>query len=220
MRLVVQAQMPAEQVKVRNAFAMLGNETRRILVNEMSLTGIDGEAFAQTPALFGRPAFLVSYSPAFLRSCVRDDPHAALYILAEVYRAARLMFPCTVSSAEQTNTCSDECTVSRSDACATSPGSHLASPPSDNVTISIEQLKARMNVSQIVREAENGRCWVLVRKGIHEASVEAMDLDNIAFQSTALSERVLMRIWRGAFGNDEKNVSRAAAPPPSERSVI
>ena len=71
MRLVVQAQLPAEQECVKSAFAALHPELRATLAREMALTGCEGEAYSLTPAVAGGPAFLIYYSPARRCSAAR-----------------------------------------------------------------------------------------------------------------------------------------------------
>ena len=71
-----------------------------------ALSGVAGEAYALTPHAVGGPAFLLYYSPAYLRHCVHycgqgtegareAAQHAldALHALAEVFRAARRLWP-------------------------------------------------------------------------------------------------------------------------------
>jgi len=91
MRLVVQVQSPAAQPKVVEAFHALSDDDRATLATEMAITGIDGQTYTASPAV-GGPAFLVYYSPAFLRQSV-SNALAALRVLAGVYRAARELFP-------------------------------------------------------------------------------------------------------------------------------
>ena len=65
----------------------------------MARTGIEGQRFRRGPAFASGvlgPAFLVYYSPAFVRSlAMADKPLAALRLLAEVYRRARVLWPLT-----------------------------------------------------------------------------------------------------------------------------
>mmetsp|Transcript_22047 Transcript_22047/g.52227 ORF Transcript_22047/g.52227 Transcript_22047/m.52227 type:complete len:706 (-) Transcript_22047:132-2249(-) len=91
MRLVVQVQSPAAQPKVVEAFHALSDDDRATLATEMAITGIDGQTYTASPSK-GGPAFLVYYSPAFLRQSV-SNALAGLRVLAGVYRAARELFP-------------------------------------------------------------------------------------------------------------------------------
>ena len=45
------------------------------------------------PSVHGGPAFLVYYSPAFVRKLAPADTTAALTLLAEIYRRARKLWP-------------------------------------------------------------------------------------------------------------------------------
>jgi len=91
MRLVVQVQSPAAQPKVVEAFHALSDDDRATLATEMATTGINGQTYTASPTK-GGPAFLVYYSPAFLRQSV-SNALAGLRVLAGVYRAARELFP-------------------------------------------------------------------------------------------------------------------------------
>ena len=64
--MATQAQQRPLQESVFNAFAKLSEEERRVLSDEMSLTGVAGQAYTRGGGGFG-PVFLVKYSPAFLR---------------------------------------------------------------------------------------------------------------------------------------------------------
>lgn len=69
---------------------------------ELARTGVRGEAYERSPVPEGGPAFLVYYSPAFVRQA-DDDARSALCALAAIYRAARRMWP--LSAAAQGVTC-------------------------------------------------------------------------------------------------------------------
>ena len=91
MRLVVQVQSPTAQPKVVEAFHSLSDDDRATLATEMAITGIDGQTYTASPTK-GGPAFLVYYSPAFLRQSA-SNALAGLRVLAGVYRAARELYP-------------------------------------------------------------------------------------------------------------------------------
>ena len=95
MRLVVQAQNAKEQLAIAAAFHELGEDDRHVLTTEMAMTGILGQTYTTFPdaASIVGPAFLVYYSPAFVRTVAKHEPLTALQILAEVYRAARAIWP-------------------------------------------------------------------------------------------------------------------------------
>ena len=95
-RLVVQAQSLREQLSVAAAYrSQLSTADRATLAMEMALTGIEGQRYKSVLSDFGShsPAFLVYYSPAFLRTVSKSNPLAALQILAVIYRSARELFP-------------------------------------------------------------------------------------------------------------------------------
>jgi len=102
MRLVVQVQNLDDQKLVYAAWRLLDDEARGILSAEMAYTGVEGQTYALTgPVREQGPAFLVYYSPAFLRTCVGDHPKEALAVLSEIYRGGRSLFPlCDAASAE------------------------------------------------------------------------------------------------------------------------
>jgi len=99
MRLVVQVQAAPLQQRVAAAFSQLEVEDRETLCKEMALTGIAGQTYAaaNSSAYHVGPAFLVYYSPAFLRLAARHDAVAGLRMLAEIYREARSLWPATAS---------------------------------------------------------------------------------------------------------------------------
>jgi hypothetical protein len=92
MRLVVQAQTHLGGLQVVNAMASLSEADRETLAFEMALTGIEGQMYERSPHR-GGPAILVYYSPAFLRNMLQQDALLALHALAEIYRAARTIWP-------------------------------------------------------------------------------------------------------------------------------
>lgn len=89
---------------LREAFTSLTPEMRELLSFELSLTGLPGERYSCTPNAHGGPAFLLYYSPAYMRHCcargeseaalrTKREALAALYTLHTVYRAARELWP-------------------------------------------------------------------------------------------------------------------------------
>uniref|UniRef100_A0A7S2N7H0 Uncharacterized protein n=1 Tax=Haptolina brevifila TaxID=156173 RepID=A0A7S2N7H0_9EUKA len=102
MRLVIQAQSLPLQRSIVEAWVRLDEDDRKVLAFEMALTGIAEQQFAE---LQGRdefvsgPAFLVYYSPTFLRNAARTDALSGLQMLAEVYRQARSLWPGSRSQA-------------------------------------------------------------------------------------------------------------------------
>ena len=113
MRLVVQVQQAPLQQKLAAAYSQLGAEDRMTLANEMAVTGIKGQHYQRTVGssstaisntVSAGPAFLVYYSPAFLRTAARSDCLQGLRMLAEVYRVARSLWPLSTSKADETVT--------------------------------------------------------------------------------------------------------------------
>ena len=93
------------------------------------------------------PAFLVYYSPAFLRSLAPAHALEALRLLAEVYRRARQLWPL-----------------------GTTMGNAHA------VTIRIDQIK-ELNLPDIKAVFTQGESWMLARKTDNEAVVERQSLE-------------------------------------------
>lgn len=78
-------------------------EDQKTLAFEMALTGRTGECYSATPR-FGAlgPAFLVYYGPALLRQAATGElPTVGLRCLAEVYRAARELWPLSSGDASK-----------------------------------------------------------------------------------------------------------------------
>jgi hypothetical protein len=93
MRLVTQVQHLPLQQRVVSAWRQLDADDLAVLGHEMALTGCEGQSYVATPSGEGGPAFLVYYSPAFLRTAAKTDVLAGLRFLAEVYRQARSLWP-------------------------------------------------------------------------------------------------------------------------------
>ena len=74
----------------------------------MALSGVEGDCYELAPTATGGPAFLVYSSPAYLRHCAalnsEDEACAALHYLAEVYRAARVLWPLNAAAQGETVT--------------------------------------------------------------------------------------------------------------------
>jgi len=176
MRLIVQAQLPSEQERVYDAIFKVDEDVRRSLVFELSLTGIAGEKFermrSRTSDAAAGPAFLVYYSPAWIRSAVQANPRAALNMLAEVYARARDLFPLRNDWNGQ------------------------------NVVVYIDQLKGCETDQVVQESITNGRFWLLVKKNDFEAAVEqkSMEAMPFLFNQPGIEKRArLLRFWRGAL---------------------
>ena len=175
MRLVVQAQNPAEQRAVYDAFGSLERSSRETLACELALTGVAGQTYALSEWR-GGPAFLVYYSPAFVRKGALEDAGAALYALAEVYRAARALWP------------TDEAMSGRC------------------VTVHIGQIKDK-GPRELADVYAEGQCWVLERKGAHDAVAELRSLLDVP-ALLASGAAVLLPLWARAAA--ERTGSAAA----------
>lgn len=76
------------------AFMRLRREDREVLSDEMARTGAADQRYScSQPKVDGGPAFLVYYSPAFVRKLAPKDTGPALALLAEIYRCARKLWP-------------------------------------------------------------------------------------------------------------------------------
>jgi len=165
MRLVVQVQTPVEQSLLQSAFHDLDERQRETLAAEMALSGVAGQTY-RASVQRGGPAFLVYYSPAFLRGCVSiNELKAALGILAEVYRAARQLFPLQPEA------------------------------EGSSVTIFIDQLKAHKTAEKISAVHATGRCWLLVQKASGEAMAEETWLSELPRLIAPPSRAVLLPLW-------------------------
>ena len=180
MRLSVHCQADADRQLLVDAWSALPDAPRETLACEMARTGIRGQAYSTRPANshaaadgYG-PALLIYYAPAYLRGALHDEPLAALLILAEVYRAARALFPCSPT---------DE---------ARAHGS---------VTVHIGQLKAAIGAREIVDAAAHGDGWLMVKKGETEAVVERRAFTELVAPRDQLAsggEAVLLEVWPSA----------------------
>jgi len=141
----------------------------------MALSGVGGEAFALAPSNMGGPAFLIYYSPAYLRHCcgAKDVKIArdALHALAEVYRAARLLWPLESKDAS-------------------------GQAASQTVTVMIDELKSSAT-AEVLGQYSAGKVWVLLRSNAKEAEVRRKPVDELA-PLLAGGNCVLLRLWQGA----------------------
>jgi len=154
MRLVVQAQTVNVQQMVCDAWPVLPAEDRVSLGEEMALTGVAGETYEKTPECAGGPAFLVYYSPAFIKIAAHESMVVALRMLAEIYRAARRLWPRTSDDAGKT------------------------------VTIHIGKLRGLRIFSEVATTPYlAGRMWVLKRQSDNEGVVECEELDKMLSSS-------------------------------------
>jgi len=92
MRLVIMAQGDSNSV-IRH-FGRLSKADQQVLSQELAMTGIADQHFQRDSLRETRgPAILVYYSPALMQKAGKKDPLAALHILAEVFRRARVLWP-------------------------------------------------------------------------------------------------------------------------------
>ena len=78
-----------------------------VLAFELALSGVEGQAYSGLGEEFVvGPAFIGYYSPAFLRKNADSLAHArvALAVLADVYRAARRLWPMSAAHASSSVT--------------------------------------------------------------------------------------------------------------------
>eukprot|EP00928_Gymnodinium_smaydae_P036282 TRINITY_DN25380_c0_g1_i1.p1 TRINITY_DN25380_c0_g1~~TRINITY_DN25380_c0_g1_i1.p1 ORF type:complete len:1280 (+),score=181.68 TRINITY_DN25380_c0_g1_i1:105-3944(+) len=99
MRLVMMAQ--GDSQAILKEFNELSSEEKRILSEEMAMTGRAGQKFQRDPGSGKGPAFLVYYGPALMQKAGKSNPGVALRILVEVYHQARKLWPSSSDNAEQ-----------------------------------------------------------------------------------------------------------------------
>ena len=166
--------------------------------------------------VFG-PAFLVYYSPAFLRTLAPTAALPALRILAEVYRRARELWPLRPTTG---NTHSVTVRIggrtTRPRAATPAPTStpapvpapaprSLALPPIPapaprhpaprHLQVRIDQLK-ELKLSSILDVTKEGASWLLVRKNEHEGVVERHGIDAIADLGSQQIQTAVLKLWR------------------------
>ena len=191
MRLVVQAQNEAEQRIVHDAFHALPAPDRALLAAEMALTGIAGTPYAATPGARGGPAFLVYYSPHFVRAEAKDNELVALRMLAEVYRAARCLWPRTDDAAASATT----------------------------VTVHIGEMK-NLRTGAIQDVFGEGDVWLLKRVSDKEAVVTRASLEemDVAGGGAPGTDFLPLRFWPACFptastgDGSERSGSTAGSP--------
>ena len=164
MRLVVQAQNLAEQVAVVEAYRQLGEADRSTLARELALTGIVGQSYRASAFAERGPAFLIYYSPAFLRTVAKKHPLAALQMLAAIYRGARELWPGVPSE-------SDSLVGGALSRLQWRRQSKVAVTETEgSVTVRIDQLKD-MDVEKLREAHAHGDRWFVSRRNDLEAIV-------------------------------------------------
>mmetsp|Transcript_93313 Transcript_93313/g.194722 ORF Transcript_93313/g.194722 Transcript_93313/m.194722 type:complete len:1242 (+) Transcript_93313:93-3818(+) len=102
MRLTVMAQ--GHSSEYLEAYEEMEPEVRQVLDAELAQTGLQGQAYdGDAVEMTGGPAFLVYYGPALLQKN-HADAQGALFILAEVLRQARSLWPLAAGKADETVT--------------------------------------------------------------------------------------------------------------------
>lgn len=174
MRLVVQAQTTEVQHMVSEAWQELPALDRHTLGAEMSLTGVAGEPYDPTPDASLGPAFLIYYSPAFVKVAAHDNAVIALRMLAEIYRAARTLWP---SSSEAAGT---------------------------SVTVHIGKMRGLKVTDDISTSSYlNGRQWVLVRTSDQEGVVQPADFEDVLSQAGRGIRLKVLRFWMSHWAEEE-----------------
>jgi hypothetical protein len=140
--------------EILRQFALLPDEDRQLLSEEMAMTGISDQTFERDSLADTRyeskgPAILVYYSPALLQKSGRADPRGALMVLAEVFRQARELWPLSNSSVQANRT----------------------------VTVRVDALKD-LSISQIFHPLE-GYCFVLHKKSGQDGMVQLIPSSNL-----------------------------------------
>lgn len=148
MRLVMMRQ--GDSQAVLDGFDALPNADRRILSEEMALTGINGQFFECEPPqdqISKGPALLIYYGPALMQNAGKENPHLAMRVLAEVFRQARALWPLQSEHANET------------------------------MTVRIDALKVLTLSVIFSRDAES--VWVLTKLSHKEAAVQLLPLSKV-----------------------------------------
>jgi len=194
MRLVVQAQSEQVQREVMASFQHLVPTERHVLALEMARTGIDGQSYSTSPQP-GGPAFLVYYSPAFLRESVEGVPFA-LSVLAAVYQAARNLFPLSDDSIESGR----------------------------SVTVRIDKLKGCGDARSVIALCNEGFTWILKRVSNQEAEVQYVSEVELchALGSDYTGSIQILNVWAAiasALYTSEGREHMASTVEESESSI-
>lgn len=188
MRLVVQVQSHAAHLTIVSAFGLLPDEDKAVLACEMARTGINNQTYTISPVP-GGPAFLVYYSPAFMRQSI-EDALTGLRVLAEVYRAARALFP-LIEEGEA----------------------------GGSVVVHIDQLKAAGTAKKLcTTDLFGGQIYLLVRTSPYEAVVQSVSLFEDAVLMAPSEEHRVLRfgspmLTAGAGGGQSSEFESSAGSP-------
>lgn len=92
MRLVIMAQ--GDSLSIIKSFGKLSKANQQVLSQELAMTGVADQHFKRDILRETKgPSILVYYSPALMQKAGKKDPLAALQMLAEVFRRARVLWP-------------------------------------------------------------------------------------------------------------------------------
>eukprot|EP00747_Dinoflagellata_sp_TGD_P017033 gnl/TRDRNA2_/TRDRNA2_125543_c0_seq2.p1 gnl/TRDRNA2_/TRDRNA2_125543_c0~~gnl/TRDRNA2_/TRDRNA2_125543_c0_seq2.p1 ORF type:complete len:457 (-),score=112.94 gnl/TRDRNA2_/TRDRNA2_125543_c0_seq2:50-1330(-) len=174
MRISLQAQRNSREAVV--AYQALEDRDKNILAFEMSRTGIVDQAYSTDKGNLSRslhnvgkvqvPAFLVYYGPAMLQNNIRLQPLHCLKALAEVYRAARSLWPLRLAPSPQ---------AAGDDSESTNVPESTSEGPSV-VTIFIEQLKEYITKRETLGRFDG---YFLLKKNDQEAVVEIRNISEV-----------------------------------------
>jgi hypothetical protein len=147
------AVMTQSDERVVDSFKTLPAQHRRLLAEELALTGCAGQHFSGSPDAKGGPAVLVYYGPALMQKNKEETPEmlaATLLLLTEVLRVARRLWP---RKDELQNT---------------------------SVTVNIADLKTQ-GIEWVLQEAARpGNFWVMLKHNEREGSVKLVQADKLA----------------------------------------
>jgi len=144
MRLVLMAQ--GDSKEVLSSLAKLPKVDREAIEKEMAMTGCETQHFTRDSVQETQgPAILVYYGPALLQKAGRKDPEAALKVLAEVFKAARALWPLNSDD-------SDKSVIVRIDVLKEMEASQLLTPDPANAYV----LLRGSNIDGQVKKVEVG----------------------------------------------------------------
>lgn len=174
------------QQLIFSAWGELPLVDRATLGREMSLTGVAGEPYACTPDATEGPAFLVYYSPAFVKIAAHDHLTIALRMLAEIYRAARQLWPMRADSA------------------------------GEGVTVHIGKLRGLKVVDDISSASYlKGQVWLLVQTSAQEAVVQLESISDAVSLAANGTPHVLLRFWAERWNESVDDETPAAGVAPA-----
>ena len=142
------------------------------------------QRYRTTESNFGNlgPAFLIYYSPAFLRTVAKTNPLAALQILAVIYRSARELFPFSrraiaskleskeIASEKSTAALSPPPLIARLSEGIVDSGRVNLTGATGTVTVRIDQIKD-LDTDKLLEAHQAGDKWYIARCNQLEAVV-------------------------------------------------